>query len=146
MARELLQMAEGAESEAVKLNAIRDALDRAGLGAKSEVTVELKPWERLMGDIGGVANISRAQHIASGGAPIIDAEVIEPPSVRGPARPPSKPPHEMPSAERGDGVNPSTHSPSALPPWAAEPGEALVTMDEAVIMDEQHRIARGKRW
>ena len=47
---------------AVKLNAIRDALDRAGLGAKAEVTVELKPWERLISDITGVANIARAQH------------------------------------------------------------------------------------
>lgn len=146
MARELLQMAEGAESEAVKLNAIRDALDRAGLGPKSEVTVELKPWERLMGDIGGVANISRAQHHALGKAPVIDAELVEPPALDSPARPASDDGHEMRSAERTPGRNPPPHSPSVVPPWAAEPGEALVTMDEAVIMDDQHRIARGKRW
>ena len=51
MARELLGMATGAESEAVKLNAIRDALDRSGLGAKTAVSVEVRPWEQLMGDI-----------------------------------------------------------------------------------------------
>jgi hypothetical protein len=136
MARELLQMAEGAESEAVKLNAIRDSLDRAGLGAKSEVTVELKPWERLLQDVSGVANISRAQHIASGGAPIIDAEVVESPQ-------PATPQDDQPPPQRRPPALGDTPQP---PPWTAEPGEALVTMDEAVIMDEQHRIARGKRW
>ena len=45
MARELLGIATGAESEAVKLAAVKDALDRAGLGAKTEVALELKPWE-----------------------------------------------------------------------------------------------------
>jgi len=50
MAKELLGIATDGQSEAVKLNAIRDALDRAGLGAKTEVSLELKPWEQLMGD------------------------------------------------------------------------------------------------
>ena len=49
MARELLNIATEGESEAVKLNAVRDALDRAGLGAKAEVSLEVKPWERLLG-------------------------------------------------------------------------------------------------
>lgn len=96
MARELLGMATGAESEAVKLNAIRDALDRAGLGAKTEVSVELKPYEQLLDDITGVASISRAEHRALQGHPVIDApvladpldvEVVEPADETGPARP-----------------------------------------------------------
>jgi hypothetical protein len=48
MTPELLGTATGAESEAVKLNAIRDALVGAGLGAQTEVSVEVEPWEQLM--------------------------------------------------------------------------------------------------
>jgi hypothetical protein len=104
MARELLGMATGAESEAVKLNAIRDALDRAGLGAKTEVSVEVKPYEQLLGDISGVASISRAEHRALHGRPIIDApavadpldvEVVEPADETGPARPAGRPAGDM---------------------------------------------------
>lgn len=104
MARELLGMATGAESEAVKLNAIRDALDRAGLGAKTEVSVEVKPWEQLMGDITGVATISRAEHRAQQGRPFIstpaladplDVEVVEPADENAPARAPESPEGEM---------------------------------------------------
>jgi hypothetical protein len=95
MAKELLGMATGAESEAVKLNAIRDALDRSGLGAKTEVAVEIRPWEQLMGDITGVATISRAEHRAQQGGPFIDpaalaeaidAELVEPADESGPER------------------------------------------------------------
>ncbi len=111
MARELLGMATGAESEAVKLNAIRDALDRAGLGAKTEVSVELKPYERLMGDLSGVASISRAEHRAMNGrpfvepaglAPPIDAEVVEPADEDGPARPAEPPASEVRDAREGE--------------------------------------------
>lgn len=41
MARELLSIATGAESETTRLNAVRDALDRSGLGAKTAVSVEV---------------------------------------------------------------------------------------------------------
>jgi len=102
MARELLGMATGAESEAVKLNAIRDALDRAGLGAKTEVSVELKPYEQLLGDLTGVGNISRAQHRALQGRPIIDAEVVESADESGPARSAESPESEMRDPGAGD--------------------------------------------
>jgi hypothetical protein len=119
MAKELLGMATGAESEAVKLNAIRDALDRAGLGAKTEVSVEVKPWEQLMGDISGVATISRAEHRAQQGRPFIDplalaeaidAELVEPADESGPERGPEPPGGEMPypgAGDVGDGGMPS---------------------------------------
>jgi hypothetical protein len=63
MAKQLLGIAESAESEAVKLAAVKDALDRAGLSAKTavEVDVEVKPWEQVLADITGVALISRAE-------------------------------------------------------------------------------------
>ena len=40
LARQLLGIAEGAESEAVRLAAVKDALDRAGIQAKTAATVE----------------------------------------------------------------------------------------------------------
>ncbi|PJK24406.1 hypothetical protein [Mycolicibacterium goodii] len=102
MARELLGMAEGAQSEAVKLNAIRDALDRAGLGAKSEVTVAVKPYEQLLGDLSGVGHISRAQHRALRGRPIIDAEIVAPADEGDPVRPAEPPGSDMRDAEGYD--------------------------------------------
>lgn len=50
MAKQLLGIALGAESESVRLNAIRDALDRAGLKAPTEVVVspaDTKPYEEV---------------------------------------------------------------------------------------------------
>jgi hypothetical protein len=100
MARELLKMAVDENvSDAVKLVAIRDALDRAGLGAPKTIDVAIapKPWEQIFDDIsGGSRAESRARRgmpddgvdewhppalVQGGGAtPIVDAEVIEPES------------------------------------------------------------------
>ena len=109
MARELLGMATGAESEAVKLNAIRDALDCAGIPAKTEVSVEVKPWEQLMGDIAGVATISRAEHLAHQGAFVIDAELGDPvgespPPLDGPEKRSRSPENERNGPEEGRGT------------------------------------------
>ena len=70
MARELLGIATGAESEAVKLAAVKDALDRAGLGAKAALELSVaqqKPWEDIMAEVAGVAIISRAESRARRG-------------------------------------------------------------------------------
>ncbi|WP_141772854.1 hypothetical protein [Mycobacterium malmoense] len=56
MAKQLLGIALTAESESVKLAAIRDALDRGGLKAPSEVVLsqgETKPYETVFDSIGG---------------------------------------------------------------------------------------------
>lgn len=65
MARGLLDIATRAESESVRLAAIRDALDRGGVTAKSALelsaTRQLAPWEQVMADIADVARITREE-------------------------------------------------------------------------------------
>jgi len=98
MACELLRMAVDENvSDAVKLAAIRDALDRAGLSARTAVSVEVgrRPFEEIFDAItGGSRAESRARRgmpddgldkwhppaLVPGGdaTPIVDAEVIEP--------------------------------------------------------------------
>ena len=55
----------------MKLAAVRDALDRAGLGAKKAVAVgvELQPWEELLRDVAfdGIAQISQEESQAQRG-------------------------------------------------------------------------------
>lgn len=68
MAKELLKMASDDHMPAaVKLNAIRDALDRAGLNAKHsvDVGVSLTPFEQIIYD--GVATVSREDSRAARG-------------------------------------------------------------------------------
>lgn len=52
MAALLLKIAEDKSvPHAVRLAAVKDALDRAGLTAKTAIEVELKPWEGLVTSI-----------------------------------------------------------------------------------------------
>lgn len=69
MAKQLLGIAESAESEAVKLAAVKDALDRAGLKPPTTVDVSLgppKPYEEL---ISGLTSMTRAESRAARGVP-----------------------------------------------------------------------------
>ncbi|WP_133055404.1 hypothetical protein [Mycolicibacterium elephantis] len=72
----------------MKLSAVRDALDRAGLAAKHAVEVEVnpEPWEQIF------AGIAAARRPADGatGYGVLDAEVVpdsEPAELPAPKRP-----------------------------------------------------------
>lgn len=73
MACELLRMAiDDKVADSVKLAAIRDALDRAGLAARTAVEVEvgpLKPWEQIMSGLTELEGGSRAEFRRSRGIP-----------------------------------------------------------------------------
>ena len=72
MARQLLKMAVDENvSDAVKLAAIRDSLDRAGLSARTAVSVEVgrRPFEVIFDDI---TSGSRAESRAHRGLPELD--------------------------------------------------------------------------
>ncbi|MCV7196898.1 hypothetical protein [Mycobacterium angelicum] len=49
-------------SDAVKLNAIRDALDRGGVGVKAEIELSAKPYENIADQIETMRGGSRAAH------------------------------------------------------------------------------------
>jgi hypothetical protein len=69
MAKQLLGIALTADSEAVKLSAIKDALDRGGLKAPSEVVLsqgEPKPYEQVFD---GITESARAESRRSRGIP-----------------------------------------------------------------------------
>ena len=149
MAKALLGIAESAESEAVKLRAIIEALDRAGLTARTAVDVTLgepAPWQQM---ITGIARMPLEESQRRRGLipePLalpagdpsspVDAEVVpvpEPPAQPdGPLRPPpwageppppsSQPGTSMPRTPRSQ----RTCSAARLPPPApsAVPGES----------------------
>ncbi|AKK30727.1 hypothetical protein [Mycobacterium sp. EPa45] len=69
MAKQLLGMALTADTESVKLAAIRDALDRAGLKAPSEIVVspgEPKAFETVFDSIGGAPGESLEANVGYG--------------------------------------------------------------------------------
>ncbi|MEU0499368.1 hypothetical protein [Mycobacterium sp. NPDC006124] len=79
MAKELLNMATDEKvSDAVKLNAIRDALDRAGLKPGIEVEIGVKPVDQIMDQIGAMTGGSR-EAFRRGIADGTDSESDQPP-------------------------------------------------------------------
>ncbi|WP_082952993.1 HGGxSTG domain-containing protein [Mycobacterium sp. 852002-10029_SCH5224772] len=104
MAKQLLGIALTAESEAVKLAAIKDALDRSGLKPPSEVVLsqgETKPYEELFD---GIATGSRAESRRARGLPdtderpagfeVVEHDTLAPPATAAQAHSQSHPPRE----------------------------------------------------
>lgn len=134
----------------VGLAATNSILDRAGLGAKQAVGVEVTvaPWEELLGD---VAHITRAQHEAmkrgeyvpapaeSPALPpanddIVDAEVVDPPVAH-------------PERAR-DRAGAPTVPDWAEPPPATPSSRELVTLEAAaaeVAAANRAAVARARR-
>lgn len=145
MAKTLLGIASGAESEAVKLAAVKDALDRAGLGAKTEVAVALKPWEQLMCDIVGIAAISRDEHRAGQPALVDPAYVIDaegdpdigPNSSADALRAPDR--ADLPGADSA-----SSTAPVALPPLSVSYEDAPAVMRAARLQTDAARRTRRR--
>jgi hypothetical protein len=155
MAKELLGIATGAESESVKLAAIRDALDRAGVSAKQAVELsatasEPKPYEDLLMGITGIATISRVESRSQRGLPapetpalpaapseapeVVDAEVL-PETATAPAHSPT------------DGLKPSEgrRVTTDQPQTPGGPPTGLVTMEEAVTETRVRQVRRVTR-
>lgn len=87
---------DGQVADPVALQAIRDALDRAGMNPKTAVEVSLAPYEQVLAGLADVAHIPRAESRQRRGVPepqlpeplelpaaddnaVIDAEVVDTP-------------------------------------------------------------------
>ena len=69
---------DGRVADPVALQAIRDALDRAGMNPKTAVEVSIAPWQDVLEGIADVAHISRAESRARPGITEPEPELPEP--------------------------------------------------------------------
>ena len=103
LVRRLLRFAlDGKVADPVAIAAIRDAVDRADLGARQALEFSVgdpKPYEQIMADLAGVAPISREESharrgqtpqpaLAGGALEVVDAEVVDAPDAPASAVPP----------------------------------------------------------
>jgi hypothetical protein len=148
MAKTLLGIASGGESEAVKLAAVKDALDRAGVPAKAEVAVELKPYEELlMGIVGIATGPRRGQPALVDSTDVIDAELVDP-DVEGDADiGPNSSAHALRAPDRTDlpgADSASSTAPVALPPLSASYEDAPAVMRAARLRTDAARRTRRR--
>lgn len=140
MAEELLGIATSAESEAVRLAAIKDALDRGGTTGKTSVEMEVgvRPFEQIFTGIdrGVGRDGTRAPQLPPQTAlapanpgEIVDAEIVPDPAESGPER------HaDAPEARRRAPGSPEAaedKSAPRRPPPHKRPGNQLMTMEQA---------------
>lgn len=134
MAKQLLGIADSAESEAVKLAAVKHVLAIGGINEKTavDVSVELRPFEEVFQGLSGVAQISRAESRANRGLPAlersdpaatIDAEVVDVAEMG----PDGSPASRTPTGRSDD----PRHRP-AFAEDAPTPGVGLMTAEDAV--------------
>ncbi|KWX68372.1 hypothetical protein ASJ79_17965 [Mycobacterium sp. NAZ190054] len=163
MARELLKMAtDDNVPEHVRINAIKDALDRAGVSARTAVDVEVsaKPYERLLDTMPRLVTTSRAEYRRSQGIADVsdaqrptalpaadmsqpmDAEVIDVDLDETACDSPAAPRYDDTESNTPDGDEmhadgrTANHNPLADQPNPFDPTpqvEGVMTFDEAVI-------------
>lgn len=153
-------------SEAVRLAAIRDALDRGGVTAKAELELSAKPaepWREVLGNVTGVARVSQADSRRARGLPvedtpalaaadetaILDAEVVDenpgtPSTFPTPAPTDTNPP-PWPRPPYGPGADEPIIPPTDSPAAAYRPGKALVTIEQAEAAARQRQYAEAAR-
>jgi hypothetical protein len=151
---QLLQIAENkAEPTPVRLAAIRDALDRAGLGAKQQIElsaeVTLETWEHkaeaAVIDWGDLKSLARPQATAS--PDVIDAEVVEEDALERAWDRRLEAPHDAPTRQQPSAVErrveampkqPPKVDDDQTPPWVS-PESGAQTLDR--LADEHRKRA-----
>ncbi|WP_157123602.1 hypothetical protein [Mycobacterium shimoidei] len=132
----------------MKLSAVRDALDRAGLAAKHAVEVEVdpQPWEQVFAGIAAVAR--PAESTKSYG--VLDAEVVDPPDE--PAELPAPEPPTQPaepvvaeSVRSGPTAYPAEKStaPTDRPTPRTRP-TGFMTLEQAAAEQRRERKRMGR--
>jgi hypothetical protein len=155
MARELLKIASDPNaSEAVRVNAIKDALDRAGVSARTavDVSVTAKPYETILERLEPIAGGSRAEHRRTRGIEETSPALVDP------ALPPANPDAPIDAEVMDDGdeflAAMRSHRQVDVDAHPMTPGDAehardertaaeMMTLEDAVVAAAEMR--RGPR-
>jgi hypothetical protein len=90
------------------------------------VTVTAKPWEELLGQVTGIAPMSRAEHRALNGAGIVDAEIVDLPEDEDAN---TIPPQDVPGQDTAEQDVVQVHKP--------RPGEPYTQPQQATFVGEE---------